>query len=103
MMITKQYCNGNDVKCYEFTRAQLPFIKMREHNKTCQIHDCRVAESCVSHSDDDLQQILNKASIDALFLEDYQNYAYYGYDINSDLLCNKVNLPVFIGNIDVSL
>ncbi len=94
---TKLYCNNN-VKCYEFTNAQLPLIKMRENNRTCQIHNCRVSNSCVDNSDDDLQRILNKAALDptSTFLSLYQDNAYYGYDINSDSLCNRIDCrPTF--------
>jgi len=47
---TKKYCDGSSIKCFEFTAAQLPYVKVRPNNTMCQIHNCRTSsESCVPY------------------------------------------------------
>lgn len=41
-----QYCDGN-VKCYNFSALQLPYVRYRATNTMCKIHDCKpIAVSC---------------------------------------------------------
>ncbi len=42
-----EYCDGSNVKCYEFTAAQLPYTRYRYNKTMCQIHSCKpTAISC---------------------------------------------------------
>lgn len=92
----KRYCDGSTVKCHQFTRAQLPYIKVRAQNQTCNIHNCRVAETCAPHATDDIQKITDKAALDAEYLDEYSTHAYFGYDLSNETMCNAVNCqPVF--------
>ena len=36
-----KWCDSKDVKCYEFGREKLPYIKLQSQNSTCEIHDCK--------------------------------------------------------------
>ena len=60
---TKKYCEGTNIKCFEFTQSQLPFVKYRTQNSMCQIHNCRASSTtCISYATDDVQKILDKGS-----------------------------------------
>lgn len=93
---TKQYCNGSTVKCHQFTKAQLPYIKLRAQNQTCNVHNCRVADSCVPNATDDIQKIMDKVATDPQYLSVYETNAYFGYAITTESMCNPVSCkPVF--------
>jgi len=93
---TKQYCDGSSVKCYQFTKAQLPYVKLRAQNQTCNVHNCRVAESCVPNATDDIQKIRDKAALDPQFLSVYETNAYFGNTITTETMCKQVICqPVF--------
>lgn len=36
-----KWCDSKDVKCYEFGREKLPYIKLQSQNSVCEIHDCK--------------------------------------------------------------
>jgi len=85
---SKKYCNGDDIKCYEFTRSQLQFTRMRGTNTMCKIHNCRTSsEECVSFANDDISKIEAKG---ADFVNDYKTYINAGYDITSTTLCTAL-------------
>ncbi len=46
----KKYCEGSNLKCYDFTIAQLTYTKLRAINSMCETHDCRTdSEECVPY------------------------------------------------------
>lgn len=58
---TKKYCDGDNVKCLEFSQDKLEFMRVRANNPTCQLHNCRTsAETCTPYANDDVQKVLNK-------------------------------------------
>lgn len=93
---TKQYCDGLNIKCHQFTKAQLRYVKLRAQNQTCNIHNCRVADSCMPNATDDIQKIRDKAAIDPEYLDFYKLYAFFGLEITNESMCNRVSCkPVF--------
>ena len=85
---SKKYCEGDNLKCQEFTQTQLPYVKLRIQNPTCTIHDCRAtSSSCSNYATDDIATILNKGSA---YVNQYQTYVNAGLDINATTLCNPV-------------
>lgn len=85
---TKKYCEGNNVKCFNFTQAQLPYVLFRATNTMCRIHECRATtETCRTFATDDVQQIVNKGQA---FIDAYTNYISAGYSIYSTTLCEQV-------------
>lgn len=91
-----KYCEGSTVKCYEFNIDQLTHVKLRAKNQTCNVHNCRVAETCVPHATDDMQKILDKVALDPAYRAAYEFNAFFGYEIENDTMCSPVNcLPVF--------
>lgn len=90
---SKKYCEGTGIKCFNFTLAQLPYVKMRPTNTMCTIHDCRAtSETCSPFATDDVQQILDKG---ATYVTNYQTYITSGYSITSGTMCTpKICKPV---------
>lgn len=78
-----KYCD-NQLKCLEFTQAQLPYVEV---GSTCKIHDCRV--SCVDNATDDVAKILAKSSG---YISDYQRLINAGYVVGSasEPLCTQI-------------
>ncbi len=69
-----KYCD-NSVKCFNFTQAQLPYLKV---GSNCKIHNCRAA--CVNNSNDDVSIILAKTSG---YISDYQRLINGNYAVGS--------------------
>jgi hypothetical protein len=85
---SKKYCQGTGLKCYQFTAAQLPYVKMRATNTMCEAHNCRTpSETCVAYADDDVQRILNKG---ASYVNTYKTYINAGYDIMTKTICTNI-------------
>ncbi len=82
---TKKYCDGDDLKCYEFTQSQLPFVRMRLENPICKIHDCRPESSTCG--EDDTLNIINKGET---YLATYEKFINAGFDISNTLICNVI-------------
>ncbi len=81
------YCDG-DVKCYNFSRAQLPFTKFRPTNSMCKIHDCKpTTTSCGA---DDTKNITDKEALYPGYLEDYKLYINAKLAITNTYLCNPI-------------
>lgn len=71
---TKKYCEGDNLKCYDFIASQLKHIRRRSLNPTCVIHNCTPSsEAC---GPDDVLNITKKGI-------DYQNA--YEYFVNGQL------------------
>lgn len=82
---TQKYCEGTSLKCYKFTAAQLPFMRLRAQNPTCIIHDCRPENS--SCGADDTLNIKNKGSD---YISVYEKYINASYNIDSKAVCNRI-------------
>ena len=55
---SKKYCNGDNIKCYEFGKAKLPYVKFRSINSMCKIHNCKPdSDSCGA---DETKNITNR-------------------------------------------
>jgi hypothetical protein len=88
---TKRYCNGDNLKCLDFVRSQLPYVKIRETNPICKIHNCRTeSENCSPRATDDVQKILDKEATQPGYVADYQTYVNAGYDISTNAVCTSV-------------
>jgi len=72
--IDYKYCD-NSVKCFNFTQAQLPYLKT---GFSCKIHDCRAA--CVNNATDDVSIILAKTTG---YISDYQRLINGNYTVGS--------------------
>ncbi len=83
------YCDG-DVKCYNFSKAQLPFTRFRVTNSMCKIHDCKPTSSSAVCGEDDTKNITDKDVIYPGYLDDYKKYINAGLDITNAYLCNPV-------------
>ncbi len=77
------YCDAS-AKCYEFTKAQLPYLLQ---TKRCKMHDCRV--TCVNNATDDIQKIMDKGTD---FVNSYKTFINAGYEIGgeSDIMCSNI-------------
>lgn len=83
--VTRQYCDGSNLKCYEFSKEQLPFVHVRDTNPTCQIHDCKpTVSSCGA---DDTLNVTNKGQA---YIDEYEKYVNGGFDISSSYSCNNL-------------
>lgn len=82
---TKKYCNG-DIKCYNFTQSQLPYMRVRAANPTCKIHACPPLSANCGTSD-----ILNVTNQGSGYTSVYQTYINAGFDINSNAVCSPIN------------
>lgn len=95
---TKQYCDGSNVKCYNFfnntnvneantdtnNSDNLKYIRYRLDNPMCQIHQCRPdAPTC---GVDDTQNVINKG---VAYQNDYITYINAGMPVESGL-CEAV-------------
>ena len=68
------YCDKS-VKCFEFEREKLPYLKT---GSSCKIHNCRAV--CVDNSTDDVKTILDK---DTSYVSDYERLINGGYKVGS--------------------
>lgn len=68
------YCDKS-VKCFEFEREKLPYLKT---GSSCKIHNCRAV--CVDNSTDDVSTILNQGTS---YVSDYQRLINGGYEVGS--------------------
>ncbi len=59
---TKKYCNGDGIKCYEFTKDKLQFLIPRFNNTMCKLHDCPPPSASASCAPDDTLNITNQGS-----------------------------------------
>jgi len=84
---TKQYCDG-DVKCYNFTPAQLPYLAVRTNNTLCKIHSCRPTSSTCG--EDDTQNIISKDTTYPGYTGIYETYIYGGFSISTNVICTPV-------------
>jgi hypothetical protein len=69
-----KYCDNN-VKCFNFTQAQLPYLRT---GSSCKIHNCRAA--CVNNATDDVSIILAKTTG---YISDYQRLINGNYAVGS--------------------
>jgi hypothetical protein len=69
-----KYCD-NSVKCFNFTQAQLPYLRT---GSSCKIHNCRAA--CVNNATDDVSIILAKTTG---YISDYQRLINGNYAVGS--------------------
>lgn len=83
------YCDG-DVKCYNFSKAQLKFTRFRPTNSMCKIHDCKPTSSTASCGTDDTKNITDKDLLYPGYLNDYKQYINAKLDITNPYLCNPV-------------
>jgi hypothetical protein len=85
---SKKYCDGTGLKCLNFTQAQLPFVKIRPVNATCEVHNCRTeSETCVPYANDDVQKILDKGTS---YVDDYKTYVNAGYEVTAKAICKQI-------------
>lgn len=82
---SKKYCNGN-IKCYNFTQAQLPYMKLRTTNPTCLIHNCAPSSPNCGASD-----VLNITNQDSTYTSVYETYINAGFDISSNAICTPTS------------
>jgi hypothetical protein len=64
---SKKFCSGDPLfKCQEFTSQQLNAVLagslVRGNNSLCKIHNCRVSDSCVANSTDDVSIIESRGN-----------------------------------------
>lgn len=88
---SKQYCDGDNLKCYEFTQSQLPFVRIRFENPICKIHDCRPESSTCAP--DDTLNITNKGET---YTETYEQFINAGFDVTNTLACNVIECKPII-------
>jgi hypothetical protein len=87
----KKYCDGENLKCYNFTANQLPFIRLRKDNQMCQIHNCKPTSSACTF----LDETDNIASQGADYVAVYERFINAGFPIASNAICSPVTcLPV---------
>lgn len=79
---SKKYCDG-DVKCYNFSYDQLPFVQSRGTNTMCKIHDCRPTSSSCAPDD-----TLNITSKGLTYVGRYQRYINANQSLDNTLFCN---------------
>ncbi|HLD77308.1 MAG TPA: hypothetical protein VI861_04165, partial [Rickettsiales bacterium] len=82
---TKKYCDGDNLRCYEFTQSQLPYTIMRTQNPICTIHNCR--PSVGSCGADETIEIKSKGEI---YVKDYEKYVNGGFALDSNSVCTPL-------------
>lgn len=85
----KQYCDGAGLKCYNFTSSQLPYMRLRQVNPTCIIHNCPpTTPTCGAN---DVLNITNQNAVDPSYSSIYSQYIYGGQDLSSNTFCTSLN------------
>lgn len=79
---SKKYCDGEDLKCYKFDQKQLPYVRIREKNTICNIHEC--TPSSPDCGPDDVLNITNQGSN---YTNDYVRYVNANFPIDNTMLC----------------
>jgi len=82
----KKFCEGDTIKCHQFTQAQLRYMRLRALNPTCQIHNCR--PSVPACGEDDTLNITNQG---AAYTSVYSQYINGGLSLTSNLMCRSMN------------
>lgn len=104
-----EYCDGSDIKCYEFTASQLPYVRYRANNTMCQIHDCQPStascgkiSTCTGFTlgspttDDTLNVTCNNTSLTfndgttKTFEQLYSTYINIGLPMSDTSICSPV-------------
>ncbi|MSP33607.1 MAG: hypothetical protein EXR06_01735, partial [Rickettsiales bacterium] len=83
---TKKYCEGDGLKCYNFTRSQLPYVKQRSVNPICVIHTCTPSSTSCGADD-----VLNVTRQGPLYIGDYKTYVNAGLDMTSESYCTHLH------------
>lgn len=82
---TYKYCNGDGIKCYNFTQDKLPYLIPRANNTMCVLHNCPPPSVSASCASDDTLNITNQGTS---YTNDYARY-----------ICNNIGSTA-IGSID---
>ncbi len=88
---SKKYCDGS-AKCYTFTKAQLPYLKLRATNTMCKIHDCTpypVASPPICGVDD-VVNITNKDASETGYSSVYIEKINAGLPLDNNTICTPV-------------
>ncbi len=83
---TQKYCQGDNLKCYQFTQAQLKFMRLRKTNPTCIIHDCAPLVATCGPND-----VLNIKNQGAQYQEVYERYINGGISVDSNAFCKQLD------------
>lgn len=94
---TKKYCEGDNIKCYDFVASQLAHLRVRLNNKMCEIHDCQ--PTSVNCPDDTVSisnnpEIFNSDTYEA----EYVRTVNMGFPLSdsTNSFCNQATcLPIF--------
>lgn len=92
---TKKYCDGDTVKCFNFTEAQLPHVMVRKQNPMCQLHNCTPLSSTCDIADPLNPALLkpefkNILARGAHYTSVYESYIMGGYSLQTNSICNPV-------------
>ncbi len=90
---SKKYCNGDNIKCYEFLQSQLPYIRLRKDNPMCQIHNCK--PSSPTCGDDETLEVAKQGSP---YVAAYETFINAGYPLDSNVTCNPLYCKVIVHN-----
>ncbi len=86
----KKYCNGDGIKCYNFTQDKLQFLIPRANNPMCILHDCPPPSNVTSCGTDDTINITNKGTD---YTNQYKTSICAGLPLSQ--MCNPIScLPV---------
>ncbi|NBV05748.1 MAG: hypothetical protein EBS06_00730 [Proteobacteria bacterium] len=95
-----KYCEGDSIKCYSFTAAQLPYVRYRSDNTMCQIHNCKPATTSCGRDVVGVDDTLNISNnVTSLAFSDgttksypdlYSTYINLGLSLSDTSICNPV-------------
>lgn len=85
-----EYCDGSNIKCYEFSEAQIPFVRFRSENSMCKIHSCRPDSESCGRGVVGLDDTLNITNKGANFTSLYETYINIGTSIEGKAICSPV-------------
>jgi len=83
---TKKYCDGDNLKCYSFSQDKLPYLRQRNTNPMCIIHNC--TPETASCGPDDVLNVTNQGSS---YTAVYDTYINAGLDITSKAFCRRLD------------
>ncbi len=97
----KKFCDGDNLKCYEFSEQQLPYVRIRGKNTVCNLHNCKPKykpceageneEECKlitpSCGPDDTLNITNKGQS---YIDNYIKFAHANFPLESTAVCKPV-------------
>jgi len=82
---TKKYCEGSNLKCYNFAQSQLPYVRMRAMNPICNVHDCTPSSPVCGQPD-----LLNITNQGPAYTAVYERYINGGFSIATNGICRVV-------------